>query len=298
MLPFYIFCSAFGYRRIGDLVWAAGDSRCRGFLIGATAGRTTLSGEGLQQHQDGSSHLLFSVVPNCVAYDPCYGYELAAIVQDGMRRMLEDQEDVFYYVTVTNENYVHPAMPEGAQEGILRGLYRLRLAADRQGGPRVQLLGAGTLLREALAAAELLEEDWGVAADVWSVTSFTELRRDGLDAERRNRLHPSAVPDLSWVEQCLAPTAGPVVAVSDYLRTVPDLIRAWVPRRYVTLGTDGYGRSDTRAALRRFFEVDRHHIAVAALKAVADDGSIEQSRVEEAIARYGIDTGGPNPWDC
>jgi pyruvate dehydrogenase E1 component len=297
MLPFYIFYSVFGYRRIGDLVWAAGDSRCRGFLIGATAGRTTLSGEGLQ-HQDGSSHLLFSVVPNCVAYDPCYGYELAAIVQDGMRRMLEDQEDVFYYVTVTNENYVHPAMPEGAQEGILRGLYRLRLAADRQGGPRVQLLGAGTLLREGLAAAELLEEDWGVAADVWSVTSFTELRRDGLDAERRNRLHPSAVPDLSWVEQCLAPTAGPVVAVSDYLRTVPDLIRAWVPRRYVTLGTDGYGRSDTRAALRRFFEVDRHHIAVAALKAVADDGSIEQSRVEEAIARYGIDTGGPNPWDC
>jgi pyruvate dehydrogenase E1 component len=237
-------------------------------------------------------------VPNCVAYDPCYGYELAAIVQDGMRRMLEDQEDVFYYVTVTNENYVHPAMPDGAQEGILRGMYRLQPSTDSQGGPRVQLLGAGTLLREALAAAELLEQDWGVAADLWSVTSFTELRRDGLDAERRNRLHPGAPPVLSWVEQCLTPTVGPVVAVSDYLRTAPDLIRAWVPRRYVTLGTDGYGRSDTRAALRRFFEVDRHHIVVAALKALADDGSIEQSRVEEAIARYGIDTGCPNPWDC
>ncbi len=297
MLPFYIFYSAFGYRRIGDLVWAAGDSRCRGFLIGATAGRTTLAGEGLQ-HQDGSSHLLFSVVPNCVAYDPCFGYELAAIVRDGMRRMLEDQEDVFYYVTVTNENYVHPAMPEGAHEGILRGLYRLRAAADSRGGPRVQLLGAGTLLREALAAAELLAEDWGVAADLWSVTSFTELRRDGLAAERRNRLHPGAPPVLSWVEQCLTPTAGPVVAVSDYLRTVPDLIRAWVPRRYVTLGTDGYGRSDTRAALRRFFEVDRHHIAIAALKALADDGALDPSRVAEAIARYRIDPGGPHPWDC
>jgi pyruvate dehydrogenase E1 component len=297
MLPFYIFYSAFGYRRIGDLVWAAGDSRARGFLIGATAGRTTLSGEGLQ-HQDGSSHLLFSVVPNCVAYDPCFGYELAAIVQDGMRRMLEDQEDCFYYVTVTNENYPHPAMPEGAHAGILRGMYRLRPAADSQGGPRVQLLGAGTLLREAIAAAELLEQDWGVAADLWSVTSFTELRRDGLDSERRNRLHPGAQPVFSWVEQCLTPTAGPVVAVSDYLRTVPDLIRAWVPRRYVALGTDGYGRSDTRAALRRFFEVDRHHIALAALKALADDGALEPSRVEEAIARYGIDAGGANPWDC
>jgi len=296
MLPFYVFYSAFGYRRIGDLIWAAGDSRCRGFLIGATAGRTTLAGEGLQ-HQDGSSHLLFSVVPNCVAYDPCFGYELAAIVQDGMRRMLADQEDVFYYVTVTNENYLHPAMPEGAHEGILRGMYRLRLAEHSQGGARVQLLGAGTLLREALAAAELLERDWGVAADLWSVTSFTELRRDGLDAERRNRLHPGAAPALSWVEHCLAPTAGPVVAVSDYLRTVPDLIRAWVPRRYVTLGTDGYGRSDTRAALRRFFEVDRHQIALAALKALADDGVLAH-RVEEAIVRYGIDTGCANPWDC
>ena len=296
MLPFYIFYSAFGFQRIGDLIWAAGDSRCRGFLIGATAGRTTLSGEGLQ-HQDGSSHLLFSVVPSCVAYDPCFGYELAAILRDGVRRMLENREDVFYYVTVTNENYVHPALPEGAEDGILRGLYRLRETADTGGEPRVQLLGAGTLLREALAAGELLERDWGVAADVWSVTSFTELRRDGLDVERRNRLHPAAEPASSWVERCLAPTAGPIVAVSDYLRAVPDLIRAWVPRRYVTLGTDGFGRSDTRAALRRFFEVDRHHIAVAALKALADEDRIDRANVERAMARYGIDPSLPNPWD-
>ena len=296
MLPFYIFYSAFGFQRIGDLIWAAGDSRCRGFLIGATAGRTTLSGEGLQ-HQDGSSHLLFSVVPSCVAYDPCFGYELAAILRDGVRRMLENREDVFYYVTVTNENYVHPALPEGAEDGILRGLYRLRETADTGGEPRVQLLGAGTLLREALAAGELLERDWGVAADVWSVTSFTELRRDGLDVERRNRLHPAAEPASSWVERCLAPTAGPIIAVSDYLRAVPDLIRAWVPRRYVTLGTDGFGRSDTRAALRRFFEVDRHHIAVAALKALADEDRIDRANVERAMARYGIDPSLPNPWD-
>ena len=296
MLPFYIFYSAFGFQRIGDLIWAAGDSRCRGFLIGATAGRTTLSGEGLQ-HQDGSSHLLFSVVPSCVAYDPCFGYELAAILRDGVRRMLENREDVFYYVTVTNENYVHPALPEGAEDGILRGLYRLRETADTGGEPRVQLLGAGTLLREALAAGELLERDWGVAADVWSVTSFTELRRDGLDVERRNRLHPVAEPASSWVERCLAPTAGPIIAVSDYLRAVPDLIRAWVPRRYVTLGTDGFGRSDTRAALRRFFEVDRHHIAVAALKALADEDRIDRANVERAMARYGIDPSLPNPWD-
>jgi len=296
MLPFYIFYSAFGFQRIGDLIWAAGDSRCRGFLIGATAGRTTLSGEGLQ-HQDGSSHLLFSVVPNCVAYDPCFGYELAAIVRDGIRRMLEDREDVFYYVTVMNENYVHPALPEGAEEGLLRGMYRLRAATEAGGRPRVQLLGAGTLLREALAAGELLERDWSVAADVWSVTSFTELRRDGLDVERRNRAHPTAEPAQSWVGRCLAPTAGPIVAVSDYLRAVPDLIRAWVPRRYVTLGTDGFGRSDTRAALRRFFEVDRHHVAVAALKALADEGAIDRVKVGQAIARYDIDPSRPNPWD-
>ena len=296
MLPFYIFYSSFGFKRIGDLIWAAGDSRCRGFLLGATAGLTTLSGEGLQ-HQDGSSHLLFASVPNCVAYDPCFGYELAAILQDGMRRMLENQEDVFYYITVMNENYVHPPLPEGVQDGILRGLYRLRQASTPKSEPRVQLLGAGTLLREALAAGELLEQDWGVAADVWSVTSFTELRRDGLAVERRNRLHPNAEPIRSWIEQCLVPTGGPIIAVSDYLRAVPDLIRTWVPRRYVTLGTDGFGRSDTRAALRRFFEVDRHHLAVVALKALADEGTIDRGRVTQAMVRYGIDPDSPNPWE-
>jgi pyruvate dehydrogenase E1 component len=296
MLPFYIFYSSFGFKRVGDLIWAAGDSRCRGFLLGATSGLTTLSGEGLQ-HQDGSSHLLFASVPSCAAYDPCFGYELAAILQDGLRRMLENQEDVFYYITVMNENYVHPAMPEGVRDGILRGLYRLRGASGAGHAPRVQLLGAGTLLREALAAGELLAQDWGVAADVWSVTSFTELRRDGLNAERHHRLHPDAAPILSWVEQCLVPTTGPVVAVSDYLRAVPDLIRTWVPRRYVTLGTDGFGRSDTRAALRRFFEVDRHHIAVAALQALADEGTLDRAPVRQALARYGIDPDPPNPWE-
>ena len=297
MLPFYIFYSSFGFKRVGDLIWAAGDSRCRGFLLGATSGLTTLSGEGLQ-HQDGSSHLLFASVPSCVAYDPCFGYELATILQDGLRRMLESQDDVFYYVTVTNENYVHPAMPEGVRDGILRGLYRLRGASGAGHEPCVQLLGAGTLLREALAAGEVLERDWGVLADVWSVTSFTELRRDGLNVERHNRWHPDAEPIQSWVEQCLGPTTGPIVAVSDYLRAVPDLIRAWVPRRYVTLGTDGYGRSDTRAALRRFFEVDRHHIAVAALQALADEGMIDRSQVTQAMARYGIAPNQPNPWEC
>ena len=211
--------------------------------------------------------------------------------------MLESQDDVFYYITVMNENYVHPAMPEGVRDGILRGLYRLREVAGSGNAPRVQLLGAGALLREALAASEVLERDWGVAAEVWSVTSFTELRRDGLNVERHHRWHPDAAPIQSWVEQCLGPTIGPIVAVSDYLRAVPDLIRAWVPRRYVTLGTDGYGRSDTRAALRRFFEVDRHHIAIAALQALADEGTLDRTMVRQAMARYEIDPDRPNPWD-
>jgi len=295
MLPFYIFYSCFGFQRVGDLVWVAGDSRARGFLLGATAGRTTLSGEGLQ-HEDGSSHLLFSTVPNCVAYDPCFGYELTVILQDGMRRMLEEQQDVFYYVTVMNENYAHPAMPEGAELGILRGMYRLRAAQADGGRARVQLLGSGTILREVLAAAQILGADWDVSADVWSVTSFTELRRDGMDAERRNRLNPGAAPRKCWVEDCLAPSEGPVIAATDYMRAVPDLIRAWVPRRYVTLGTDGYGRSDTRERLRSFFEVDRHHVTVAALKALADDKVIDRKVVVQAIGKYGIDPGRPNPW--
>ena len=313
MLPFYIFYSCFGFQRVGDLIWAAGDSRCRGFLLGATAGRTTLSGEGLQ-HEDGSSPLLFSTVPNCVAYDPCFGYELAVILQDGMRRMLQDQQDVFYYITVMNENYAHPAMPEGAQDGILKGMYRLRESRIASPGSRVQLLGSGTILREVIAAGELLEQDWGIGADIWSVTSFTELRRNGLDVERHNRLRMDDEPRLTWVEQCLATTAGPVVAASDYMRAVPDLIRAYIPpasppkgarrgppaapRRYVALGTDGFGRSDTRAALRSFFEVDRHSIVVAALKALADDGTIEANVGKKALAKYGIDPTRPNPWDA
>jgi pyruvate dehydrogenase E1 component len=276
MLPFYAFYSMFGFQRVGDLIWAAADSRSRGFLIGATAGRTTLAGEGLQ-HQDGSSHLLASVIQNCVAYDPCFGYELTVILQDGMRRMLQQQEDVFYYVTVMNENYAQPPLPAGAEEGIRRGMYRLRsspLAAAgattgaRKKIPRVQLLGAGTILREALAAAEILEQEYDIAADVWSVTSFTELRRDGLDCERWNREHPGEAR-RSWVEQCLADAGAPVVAASDYVCAVPDLIRAWVPGKYLTLGTDGFGRSDTRAALRRFFNVDAQGIAQAAVRALA-----------------------------
>ena len=295
MLPFYIFYSCFGFQRVGDLLWVAGDSRARGFLLGATAGRTTLSGEGLQ-HEDGSSHLLFSTVPNCVAYDPCFGYELTVILQDGMRRMLEEQEDVFYYVTVMNENYVHPAMPQGAEQGILKGMYKLRAAEADSRQARVQLLGAGTILREVLAAAHLLESDWNVGADVWSVTSFTELRREGMDVERRNRLNPDAAPKQCWIEDGLGPTQGPVIAATDYMRAVPDMIRAWVPRRYVTLGTDGYGRSDTRERLRSFFEVDRHHVTVAALKALVDDGVIDRDSVKQAIEKYRIDPRRPNPW--
>ncbi|MEK6209250.1 MAG: alpha-ketoglutarate dehydrogenase [Pseudomonadota bacterium] len=301
MLPFYIFYSCFGFQRIGDLVWSAGDARARGFLLGATAGRTTLSGEGLQ-HEDGSSHLLFSTVPNCVAYDPAFGYELTVIIRDGMRRMLENQEDVFYYVTVMNENYAHPAMPQGAEEGILRGMYRIREARGvrreaKSKQQTVQLLGAGTILREVLAAAELLESDWNVGADVWNVTSFTELRRDGIGVERHNRLHPVGKQKQSWVEQCLEKTAGPVIAASDYMRSVADLIRNWVPRRYVALGTDGFGRSDTRERLRDFFEVDRRYVAVAALKALADEGAIDAKTVQQAIEKYAIGADRPNPWE-
>ncbi len=291
MVPFYIYYSMFGYQRVGDLVWAAADCRTRGFMLGGTAGRTTLNGEGLQ-HQDGHSHVLFSVVPNCRAYDPTFGYEVAVIIQDGLRRMVGEQEDVFYYLTLMNENYRHPPMPDGAEEGILRGMYLLRPGAGD--GPRVQLLGSGTMLNEVLAAAELLESDFGVAADVWSITSFTELRRDGLEAERWNLLHPlTDEPRSSYVSECLG--RGPAVASTDYIRAFADQIRQWVPGRYRVLGTDGFGRSDKRAALRRFFEVDRHYVTVAALKELADDGSIDPARVQEAIDRYEIDPDAPMP---
>ncbi|MEJ6648976.1 MAG: pyruvate dehydrogenase (acetyl-transferring), homodimeric type [Burkholderiales bacterium] len=295
MLPFYIFYSCFGFQRIGDLVWTAGDSRARGFLLGATAGRTTLSGEGLQ-HEDGSSHLLFSTVPNCVAYDPTYGYEVVTIIQDGMRRMLEEQNDVFYYVTVMNENYPHPAMPDNASEGIIKGMYRIKEEAKPKAA-HAQLLGSGTILREVLAASELLQDDWKVSTDVWSVTSFTELRRDGLSIDRESMYNPEVTEKSTWVAQCLEATKGPVIATTDYMRSVPDLIRTWVPRRYVTLGTDGYGRSDTRKALRDFYEVDRFHITLATLKALVADGAIEKKTLAKAIQKYGLEGNKPNPWD-
>jgi pyruvate dehydrogenase E1 component len=291
-IPFYIYYSMFGYQRVGDLIWAAGDSRARGFMLGGTAGRTTLNGEGLQ-HADGHSHLLFSVVPNCRAYDPAFGYEVAVIVQEGLRRMLAEQEDVFYYITLMNENYHHPAIPEGAQEGILRGMYQLRSGSGD--APRVQLLGSGTILNEVMAAAELLEDEFDVTADVWSVTSFSELRRDGIETERWNMLHPREDQRRAYASECLSERGGPVVAATDYLRAVPDQIRQWVPGRYRVLGTDGFGRSDYRRALRRFFEVDRHYVVVAALKELADEGAIDAERVREAIQRYEIDPDAPMP---
>jgi pyruvate dehydrogenase E1 component len=282
----------FGYQRVGDLVWAAGDSRTRGFMLGGTAGRTTLNGEGLQ-HEDGHSHVLFSVVPNCRAYDPAFGYELAVIIHDGLERMVSEQQDVFYYITLMNENYHHPPMPDGAQEGIVRGMYLLREGSGD--GPRVQLLGSGTILREVMAAAELLESEHGVAADVWSVTSFTELRRDGIEVERWNLLHPTSEPRRAFVSDRLSERSGPVIASTDYIRTFADQIRQWVPGRYHVLGTDGYGRSDSRRALRRFFEVDRHYVTIAALKGLADEGAIERARVQEAIDRYEIDADAAMP---
>ena len=298
MIPFYIYYSMFGFQRIGDLAWAAGDLRARGFLIGGTAGRTTLAGEGLQ-HQDGHSLIQASTIPNCVAYDPAYAYELAVIVQDGMRRMLQEQESCFYYITAMNENYLQPAMPEGSAEGILKGMHRVQTGEagkDAGGqGPRVQLLGGGAILREALAAADLLARDFGVAANVWSVTSFNELRREGIDCERWNLLHPEAEPRQSYVTTSLGETRGPVIAATDYMRTYADQIRPYIRRRYTVLGTDGFGRSDMRSQLRKFFEVNRYYIALAALKALADDGEIPATQVTQAIAKYRIDPDKPNP---
>ena len=285
LLPVYLFYSMFGFQRVGDLIWAAGDSRARGFLIGGTAGRTTLNGEGLQ-HQDGHSHLAASAEPNCVAYDPAFGYELAVIVQDGVRRMLTEQQDAFYYLTVYNENYPHPEIPEGAEEGILRGLHRIRDGGDRAA---VQLLGSGALLREVVAAADLLAEDFDVAADVYSVTSFSELARDGTAVERRNRLRPGAEPERSWVEEKLDDL--PTIVSTDWIRAVPEQIRPFVPGPYTVLGTDGFGRSDSRANLRRFFEIDRHHVVLAALRALGRDDDAER-----AIADYEIDTDVEAPW--
>ena len=293
MIPFYTFYSMFGFQRIGDLAWAAGDARARGFLMGGTAGRTTLNGEGLQ-HEDGHSHILASTIPNCIAYDPAYAYELAVIIQDGLRRMYKEQESVYYYITVMNENYVHPPMPKGAEEGILNGMYLLKRGAARK-KMKVQLMGSGTILREVIAAADLLEADFGVSADIWSVTSFNELRREGLDVQRWNLLHPEHPQRLTYVEKCIKDGSGPVVASTDYMKAYADQIRAFVPRHFVALGTDGFGRSDSRENLRRFFEVDRYYVALAALKALADEGVIPAAKVAEAIVKYGIDPNKPNP---
>jgi pyruvate dehydrogenase E1 component len=292
MVPFYIFYSMFGFQRVGDFAWAAGDMQARGFLVGGTAGRTTLAGEGLQ-HQDGHSQLVATTIPNCVAYDPAYAYELAVIVHDGLRRMYVEQENVFYYVTCMNENYAQPAMPEGAEQGITSGAYLLR--AGGRGKVRVNLLGSGAILREVIAAAGILEAEFGVPADVFSVTSFSELRREALDAERWNLLHPGSPSRVPYVRTCLGERDGPFVAATDYVRTVPDQIRQWVPGSYHVLGTDGFGRSDCRAALRDFFEVDRRYVVVAALKALADEGRLDAATVSAAIERFGIDPEKPNP---
>ncbi|TVQ74339.1 MAG: pyruvate dehydrogenase (acetyl-transferring), homodimeric type [Chromatiaceae bacterium] len=292
MIPFYIFYSMFGFQRVGDLIYAAGDMQARGFLIGGTAGRTTLSGEGLQ-HQDGHSHMMAANVPNCISYDPTYAYELAVILHDGMRRMYSEQENVFYYITTMNENYHQPAMPEGAEEGIRKGLYRLQAGGEAK--VRVQLMGSGTILREVIAAADLLRDEFGVESDIWSATSFNELAREGRATDRWNMLNPEKPPRESWVSQCLADAQGPVVASTDYVKGYADQIRAWVPGRYVTLGTDGFGRSDLRQRLRHHFEVDRYYVAVAALKALADEGALPVETVIEAIRKYEIDVDKVNP---
>jgi len=295
MIPFYIFYSMFGLQRVGDLAWAAGDLQARGFLIGGTAGRTTLAGEGLQ-HQDGHSLLLASSIPNCVSYDPAFNFELAVIIQDGLRRMFTDKENIFYYITVMNENYSHPALPDNVNDGILKGMYPLLSSKrGRKAAPRVQLLGSGAILRESLAAAKLLEQDFGVLSDVWSVTSYNELVRQGRNVTRWNRLHPDEPPQIAYVTEQLTKADGPVVAATDYTQTYADQIREFVPGRYVVLGTDGFGRSGTREQLRGFFEVNRYHIALAALTALADEGALPRSTILDAISRYPVDPEKPNP---
>ncbi|MGE5652563.1 MAG: pyruvate dehydrogenase (acetyl-transferring), homodimeric type, partial [Bacillota bacterium] len=295
MIPFYIYYSMFGFQRFGDLAWAAGDMRARGFILGGTAGRTTLNGEGLQ-HEDGHSHILASTIPNCLPYDPTFAHELAVIMHDGLTRMVEKQEDVFYYITVMNENYSHPGLKEGTEQDILKGMYLLQ-EGDKSAKQRVQLMGSGTILREVIEAAALLQNDWGIAADIWSAPSFTLLARDGQDVERWNLLHPTETPRVAHVTKLLQGTTGPVIASSDYMRTFAEQVRGFMPkgRTYKVLGTDGFGRSDTRAKLREFFEVDRHYVTVAALKALAEDGTIKADVVAQAIAKYGINPNKPNP---
>jgi len=293
MVPFYIFYSMFGFQRIMDLAWAAGDSQARGFLIGATSGRTTLNGEGLQ-HQDGHSHLMAQMIPNCVSYDPTYGYEMAVIVQDGLRRMYQEQENRFYYITTLNENYQHPEMPQGAEEGIIKGMYLLEEGKDSD--LKVQLMGCGSILREVREAANILRDEFGVEADVWSTTSINELRRDAQAVSRWNLLHPEEDVRKSYVEECLEGREGPVIASTDYIRLYADQLREYIPRRYKVLGTDGFGRSDTRGKLREFFEVNRYYVTVAALKALQEEGKLEASVVAKAIQKFNINPEKPAPW--
>jgi len=294
MVPFYIYYSMFGFQRIGDLAWAAGDMQARGFLIGATAGRTTLAGEGLQ-HQDGHGLIVASTIPNCVAYDPCFAYEIAVIIHDGMRRMVQDQENVYYYITSMNENYVMPAMPEGAETGIKKGMYNFSTDKAKKGEHKVQLFGSGTILREVIEAAELLKKDWKVSADVWSITSYNELAREAVDCERWNMLNPTKKARVPYITDLLKDCEGPVISSSDYIRTVSNQVRQYVPATYTVLGTDGFGRSDTRKNLRRHFEVNSHYVVLATLKTLADEGTIPASKVSDAIKKYKISVKKPNP---
>jgi len=294
MLPFYIYYSMFGFQRVGDLIWAAADQRARGFLLGATAGRTTLAGEGLQ-HQDGVSHVIAAAYPNCRAYDPAFAYELAVIVDHGMRSMLQELNDEFYYVTVMNESYAQPSMPAGVEAGIIKGMYRLASHGESVGARRVRLLGSGAILREVIGAAELLQSEYGVASEVFSVTSFCELARDATATQRHNRLHPADAPQASYLDTYLSGSA-PIIAATDYVRAYPELIAAHVDARFVALGTDGFGRSDTRAALREFFEVNREHIAIAALAALVAEGHLNREVWAQAMLRLGVDSTRPAPW--
>jgi len=294
MVPFYVYYSMFGFQRIGDLAWAAGDMQARGFLLGGTSGRTTLNGEGLQ-HEDGHSHILAGTIPNCISYDPSFAHEVGVIMHHGLKRMVEQQDNVYYYITLLNENYPMPGLKAGTEEQIIKGMYLLQ--EPGKGKLTVNLLGSGTILRESIAARELLEKEWGIAAAVWSCPSFNELARDGQDAERWNLLHPTATPRVPFVGQQLAGHDGPVIASTDYIKSYAEQIRAFVPRgrTYKVLGTDGFGRSDFRSRLREHFEVNRHYIVVAALKALAEEGALPAAKVAEAIAKYGIDADKINP---
>jgi pyruvate dehydrogenase E1 component len=294
MIPFFIYYSMFGFQRIGDLAWAAGDLRVRGFLLGATAGRTTLAGEGLQ-HDDGQSHLFSSVIPNCISYDPTYAYELAVIIQNGLYRMFEKQEDVYFYITVMNENYIQPSIPKAVEDGILKGMYLLR-SSDVEAETHVQLMGSGTILREVELAAEILEKEFFVTSDIWSVTSFTELSRDGNEISRFNKLNPKSTQGTPYIAKCLEDKKGPVIAATDYVRLVADQVRQYVSSPYYVLGTDGFGRSDTRKKLRHHFEVDAKMIAYTALRALANQGGYEAGKLSDAINKLGIETGKSDPF--